>query len=142
MAERLFRAIGREDLIDDPRFRTNADRVRNNDELDPIVAGFMASRPREEILEFFERADITVGPVSDVADLVEDPLVRERAVLASYPDADMGTLPMHAPGARLSRTPARMRRPAPMLGEHNAEIYGELGLDSAALARHADDGVI
>ncbi len=142
MAERLLRAIGRPELIDDPRFVTNADRVRNNDALDPVVAEFMASRPREAILAFFEEADVTVGPVSDVADLVADPLVREREVLALYPDEEMGTLPMHAPGARLSATPARIRRPAPALGEHNAEIFGELGLDAQTLAAYGEEGIV
>jgi len=142
MVERLLRAMDREDLLDDPRFRTNTDRVRNNDALDPIVAAFMAERTQAENLALFEQAGVTVGPVADIAQIVEDPMVRERAVLVDLPDAEMGRLPMHNVAARLSRTPGRIRTPAPDLGQHNAEIYGGLGLDAAEIARLAEQGVI
>lgn len=142
MVERLLRAMDRVDLLDDPRFRTNTDRVRNNDALDPIVAAFMAERTQAENLALFEQAGVTVGPVADIAQIVEDPMVRERAVLVDLPDAEMGRLPMHNVAARLSRTPGQIRTPAPDLGQHNAEIYGGLGLDATAIARLADQGVI
>lgn len=142
MAERLFRAIGRPDLIDDPRFRANADRVANNDELDPIVAAFMASHTQAEILAHFAAADVTVGPVADIAQIVDDPMVRAREVITCLPDDEMGCLPMHNVAARLSATPGRIRRPAPNLGQHNAEIYGGIGVDAAALERLHQEGVI
>ncbi|MDP6346650.1 MAG: CoA transferase [Alphaproteobacteria bacterium] len=142
MAERLLRTIGREELIDDPRFRSNADRVRNNDELDPIVAEFMARRSQAEVLEIFQDAGVTVGPVHDTAGMLADPLVRERAVMVRLPDDEMDGLPMHNIAARLSATPGLIRRPAPALGEHNAEILGQLGLGDGDLAALAKEGVI
>ena len=63
-------------------------------------------------------------------------------MLASYPDAEMGSLPMHRPGARLSATPARMRTAAPALGEHNAHYFGSLGVGGDELERLARQGVI
>jgi crotonobetainyl-CoA:carnitine CoA-transferase CaiB-like acyl-CoA transferase len=142
MAERLFRVIGREDLITDPRFLTNADRIRNNDVLDAIIAGFMRQRTRRENLDLFEAAGVTVGPVCDAADLARDRYVIERESLVVLPDEDMGELPMHNVVGRLSRTAGAIRTPAPGLGEHTAEILAGLGLDEAALARLRHDGVI
>ncbi len=142
MAERLFRAIGREDLIDNPKFRTNADRVANNDELDAIVAGYMARHTQAENLAHFERAGVTVGPVCDVSELVDHPFVQGREVLVTYPDEEMGRLPMHNVVPRLSETPGVIRRPAPGLGEHNREILAELGLTESDLDRLAREGAL
>jgi crotonobetainyl-CoA:carnitine CoA-transferase CaiB-like acyl-CoA transferase len=142
MAERLFRSIGRPDLIDDPRFLTNADRVANNDELDPIVAEFMARHTQAECLAHFDAAGVTVGPVQDMVQILEDPMVLEREVLLHMQDAEMGSLPMHNVPARLSETPGRIRRPAPDLGQHNEEIYAEVGLSADDLAGLSERGVI
>lgn len=133
MAERLLKTIGRAELIDDPRFRHNADRVDNNDLLDPIVAGFMAAHTQEEALEIFEKAGVTVGPVCDIAQIVEHPYIRGRQALIDLPDAEMGVLPMHNVTPRLSATPGALRSPAPQLGEHNRELLGELGYDEQDL---------
>jgi len=134
MAERLFRTIGRPELIEDPCFRTNADRVANGDAIDAIVGGFMADHTRDEALALFEAAGVTVGPVCDIADLVQHPFIRGRGVLSDYPDSEMGRLPMHGAVPRLSATPGRIRREAPALGADNDAIYGALGLDAAARA--------
>jgi crotonobetainyl-CoA:carnitine CoA-transferase CaiB-like acyl-CoA transferase len=142
MVDRLFKAIGREDMLEDPRFKTNADRVANNDIIDPIVADFMASRSQAEILAHFEAADVTVGPVSDMSQIMQDPMVQARGVLAEFPDDEMGQLPMHNVAAHMSRTPGQIRRPAPALGEHNDEIYGALGVSGSELSRLREEGVI
>lgn len=142
MAERLFRAIDRPDLVDDPRYRTNSDRLRHNDELDAIVGAFMAERTQAENVAHFEAAGVTVGPVLEVGQIADDPMVRARGVIANYPDDELGQIAMHSVAAHLSETPGRMRRPAPDLGQHNAEIYGELGLDDAALRRLAQMEII
>jgi crotonobetainyl-CoA:carnitine CoA-transferase CaiB-like acyl-CoA transferase len=142
MAERLFRAIGRPDLLDDPRFRTNADRLRHRDEIEAIVAAFIAERTKAEALAFFERAEVTVGPVCDEADLAADPYVAEREVLVELPDALAGRLPMHNVVPRLSATPGALRRPAPKLGEHNAEILRALGCSDDQIVRLTSAGVL
>ncbi len=129
MAERTFRAIGRPDLVDDPRYQTNADRVQRAEELDAIIGAFVAARTQAENVEFFEKAEVTIGPIYDITQIVEDPHVIERELLADYPDADMERFPMHAVVPRLSRTPGSIRTPAPRLGEHNRELLTELGFD-------------
>jgi formyl-CoA transferase len=112
MATRCLVAIGRPDLVDDPRFRTNADRVKHAEELDAIIGAFIAERTQEENVAFFEKAEVTIGPIYDITQILEDPHVIERELLADYPDADMGSFPMHHVVPRLSGTPATIRTPA------------------------------
>ena len=142
MAERLFRVMGREDLITDPRFATNTDRIRNGAEIDAIVADFMRQRTQAENLELFDRVGVTVGPVCDVSDLISHPFVCEREAIVELPDGETGTLPMHNVTPRLSRTPGSIRSPAPELGQHNAEVYESLGLATKAQADLKSRGVI
>jgi formyl-CoA transferase len=142
MSERLMRTIGRPELIDDPRFRTNTDRVANNDELDSIIAAFMAERDQAEILRICDEAGVTVGPVRDAGDLSDDDYMREREVLIEVPDADLGSIPMHNISPRLSETPGALRRPAPELGQHTDEVLATLGLSGDALAVLRDEGII
>jgi crotonobetainyl-CoA:carnitine CoA-transferase CaiB-like acyl-CoA transferase len=137
MAERLFRAIGRAGLIDDPRFATNDARVANREVLDAIVGGFIAERTQAENLALFEAADVTVGPVCSIDDLLGHPYVVGREAIVELDDPDLGNLPMHNIVPRLSRTPGTFRRAAPRVGEHTEEILHELddGADGAAIDR-------
>ncbi len=141
MAERLFRAIGRPELSDDPRYATNAGRLRHADELDAIIGGFIAQRTQAENVAYFERAEVTIGPVYDIAQILEDPHVIERELIADYPDPDMGEFPMHHVVPRLSGTPGAIRAPAPTLGEHNRALLAEVGVDAAAYKKLVAAGV-
>jgi crotonobetainyl-CoA:carnitine CoA-transferase CaiB-like acyl-CoA transferase len=129
IAERVYRAIGREDMITDPRFRTNADRVRNGEEAEAPIREFIGSRTLAESLAVFERAEVTAAPVYDIDQFIADPHVKARNIVVELPDADVGSIPMHAVVPRLSETPGAIRAPAPTLGEHNEEILGHLGLN-------------
>ena len=142
MAERLFRAIGREDMIIDPRFRTNTDRVRNAEACEAPIVAFIGARSLAENMEIFESAEVTASPVYDIDQFMADPHVIAREILVDLPDEQMGRLPIHNIIPRLSATPGRLRRPAPGLGEHTAEILGVLGLDHGALDGLAREGVI
>jgi len=125
-AERLFRVIGREDMITDPRFESNSARLRHVEEVDRIVGGFIRSQTLAENLELFDREEITVGPVYDSSDLAHDDYIIEREALVEYEDPEVGFIPMHAVTARMSATPGAMRRPAPAVGEHTREIFEPL----------------
>ena len=142
MTERLFRSIGRADLIADPRFRTNAERVKHAAELDAILGGFIVERTQAENVAFFEQAEVTIGPIFDITQILEDPHVIERELIADYPDPDMGTFPMHHVVPRLSRTPGAVRTPAPKLGEHNRALLDELGIDAARYTELLATGVV
>jgi crotonobetainyl-CoA:carnitine CoA-transferase CaiB-like acyl-CoA transferase len=142
MAERVFRAIGRPDMIDDPRFRTNADRVRNADACEAPLRDFIRARTLAEALAVFERAEVTAAPVYDIEQFLADPHVQARAIVTDLPDDEMGSVPMHAVVPRLSGTPGDIRTPAPALGEHTRQILGALGLTDQDLAKLREKKVI
>ena len=141
MAERVFRSIGRADLIDHPRYRSNADRVQHAEELDAIIGGFVAQRTQAENVAFFEQAEVTIGPIYDISQILEDPHVIDRDLIADYPDSDMGAFPMHHVVPRFLGTPGAIRTPAPRLGEHNRALLAEIGVDELAYAQLLASGV-
>lgn len=142
MAERVFRAIGKPEMIDDPRFRTNTDRVRNIDECDGAVEDFIAARTLAENMEIFEAAEVTANPVYEIDQLIDDPHVQERGVLIEVPDEEAGSVLMHNIIPRLSETPGRLRTPAPALGEHTRSVLESIGCDPARIDALAADNVI
>jgi crotonobetainyl-CoA:carnitine CoA-transferase CaiB-like acyl-CoA transferase len=142
MAERTLRAVGRPELIDDPRYRTNTERVRNANELDAIIGAFVAGRTQAENVAFFEQAEVTIGPIYDVSQILEDPHFAEREILADYPDDDMGAFPMHHVVPRLLGTPGAIRSPAPRLGQHNRELLAVLGFDEAGYGEMVSGGIV
>jgi len=126
MAMRIFDTIGRSELKADPRFCTNDVRVLHRDELDAIIGAFILGRTQEQNLAIFEAAGVTVGPVCSVADLIDHPFIKGRQAIIEVEDRDLGSVPMHNILPRLSQSPGGFRRPAPILGEHTAEILAEL----------------
>jgi formyl-CoA transferase len=142
MAERTFRAIGRADLAGDPRYRTNAERVKNAAELDAIIGAFVAARTQAENVAFFEKAEVTSGPIYDAAQILEDPHFIERELLADYPDEEMGAFPMHHVVPRLLGTPGAIRSPAPGLGQHNRDLLSELGISASRYKALLRTGIV
>jgi formyl-CoA transferase len=142
MTEKLFRAIGRDDLNQDPRFSTNSERVKRRAEVDGIVGGFIKQRPLADAIDFFEQAGVTAAPVYDIGQFLEDPHVQERGIVVEAPDADMGEVPMHAVVPRLSGTPGRLRTPAPAIGQDNHEVFSRIGYSDARIRTLAEKGVI
>lgn len=131
IAERIFKTIGRPDMISDPRFANNTARVAHRTELDQILGGWFAERTGEQALSVMRQAGATVAPVYDVSHIAKDPHFNAREVFLPVQDADYETLLMHNMVPRLSQTPGVWRRPAPRLGEHTAEIYAEFNLDAS-----------
>jgi crotonobetainyl-CoA:carnitine CoA-transferase CaiB-like acyl-CoA transferase len=142
MAERVFRLVGREDMMHDPRFKDNSSRVKHRAEVDAAVGGWVATQTREEALKAFAEAEVTAAPVYDVDELIDDPHVVERGIFEMLPDAELGWVQMHAPVPRLSATPAGYRRPAPRIGEHTWEVLRELSFDEATIASWRDAKVV
>ena len=142
MAERTLRAIGCADLVSDPRYKTNAARVKHAAELDAIIGSFIAERTQAGNVAFFEKAEVTIGPIYDIAQIIEDPHILERELLADYPDAEMGQFPMHHVVPRMLGTPGSIRTPAPRLGEHNRKLLAELKIDEIQYRKFLQAGVV
>ena len=142
MAERVFRAIGRPEMIDDPRFRTNTDRVRNIDECDGAVAEFIAARTLDENMAIFQAAEVTATPVYEIDQLIADEHVQARGIIVEAPDDEAGSVLMHNVIPRLSHTPGKLRYPAPTLGQHSRAVLGAVGYSSERIAALAADGVV
>lgn len=141
--ERLPPAIGRPDLLDDPRFRTNRDRVQHNDELDPIIVEWFASLPYSEAKARLDEYGCPASLIYSIKDIFDDPHYQDREAIVEVRHPTMGTLKMPGIVPKFSRTPGRVAFAGPELGEHNHEVYGELlGLSEERLRELQQDGAI
>ena len=142
-AEAMFKALGLERLLADPRFATNDARIANGEAVDEALAEAIGRRSREEIVRLFETEGLTAAPVYDIADIMEDPHFKARRTFVEVPDPQLGTVTMSAPTPRLSDTPGTIRWAGPALGADNREVFAdELGLSDVELDRLKADGII
>ncbi|HEY7131744.1 MAG TPA: CaiB/BaiF CoA-transferase family protein [Candidatus Limnocylindrales bacterium] len=137
---RFCRALGLPALADDPRFATNGDRVANRGELIATLADRFAEQGSEHWLAALAAADVPAGPINDIAQAFASPWAAGRTVELRHPV--LGATTQVAPPFELSRTPASVRTPPPLLGEQSAEILAELGYDAEAVERLRASGVI
>ena len=142
MAERLFRTIGRADMVADPAYRTNAERVKHRVEVDAIIGAWIGARTLETAIAELDAADVTAAPVYDQPHFLDDPHVQARGIIVEAPDDELGTALHHAPVPRLSGTPGALRNQAPALGQHNDAEYSRIGYDSARIRALRDAGAI
>ena len=143
IAMRVFDAIDRPDLKDDPRFETNAKRLENIEELDAIIEGWMDDHTREEVLGAFEEADATIAPIYNVADILDDEHYQARNAVVSIADDQLGEARVQDAFPRFSETPGRVDYLGPELGAHNDAVYGgRLGYDADTLEELDAEGVI
>ena len=132
---RLARAIGHEELLADPRFRTLADRAANGDAINRIVGEWCREHTVEEIESIMLAAQVPFTRAFSIADIAADPHYAAREDITTVDDPTIGPVRMQAVYPRFSATPGRVERGAPRLGEHNDEVYrGLLGLGDAELA--------
>lgn len=142
VAERVMRLVGRPDVITEPWFATGHGRAAHADELDAAVGRWIAERSLDEVVSAFEQAEAAVAPIYDVADVLADPQYQALQSIVTVADPELGPLKMQNVLFRLSDTPGRIRTTGPRLGEHNAEVFGRLGIDAEGLADLARQGVI
>lgn len=137
------RAIGRSDLIGDPRFSGNDQRVRHAAELNGIFAAWCADRTLEEVLAAFASAQGTIAPIYSIDMIAADEQARARDMITRVPDRDFGSVAMANVVPRFAVDPARIRHSAGDLGQDNREVFQDwLGLTEQQIERLADDGVI
>ena len=128
MWEKLALTIGSSDLIKDPRFLTNSDRLNNQDDLDKPISKFIKKYSREEVLNIFSKEGITVGPVLDISEIIEHPYIQDREVLIDHYNKEYGNVLMHQAFPRLSKTPGKIRHSAPSLGGDTDLVLKEIGI--------------
>lgn len=126
LALRVFHAIGRVDLVDDADFSDPQRRLARAAEVDAVVADWVAGKTLSEAMAVFEACEVAAAPVYDIADLVGDEQLAHREVFISVPDGELGPMTVQAPVPRFSATSGTVGHLGPRLGEHNAEVYGEL----------------
>lgn len=141
--ENVMDAIGHEELIDDPRFETNADRLDNVEELDAIIEDWTSQRPTDEVIEVMEASDAIVGPIYDMADIFEDAHYQARDNIVSVEDPDLGEVKTQGIVPKYSETPGEVSHLGPSPGEHNEEVYlKEMRIDEEEYERLSEEGVI
>jgi len=140
---RLARAMGRADLVQDPRYATLADRARHGDELNAVVAAWCREHTAEEIERILVAAEVPVSRAFSIRDIFADPHYAARGDIVEVDDPTIGPVKMQGVYPRFSRTPGSIRRGAPRLGEHNREVYGGVvGLGDEELEALEREGVI
>ncbi|MBY6166973.1 CaiB/BaiF CoA transferase family protein [Pseudooceanicola nitratireducens] len=137
-----MRAIGRADLIDDPRFTGNRNRLKHRDELDAIFADYMSSHTLDETLADFQREGGAIGPIYSAEQIFNDPQVQARDVVTAVKDDDFGTVRMQNVVPRLTRNPGQIRWSAKDLGADTDAILTDLGFDVAQIATLRENGII
>lgn len=142
VAERVMRLVGHPEVIDAPWFKSGRERAAHAEVLDGYVAEWILRRDLETVVLAFEAAEAAVAPIYDVAQLMADPQYRALNSITSVDHPQLGPLKMQNVMFRLSETPGTIRWPGRALGEDNARIYGDLGLDSDAIDRLRQRGVI
>lgn len=131
---RLCRAMGREAMATDPLFDTNVHRTENLVALDAIVAGWCRSLPFAELAQRLAREEVPFTKVYSIADVQEDAHLRARGAFIEMQDAKLGAIPAPAAVPRFVGRHGAVPAVGPETGQHNADVYGALGLSAADLA--------
>ena len=139
---RLMLAIGRTDLAEDPQLMRNDGRVPRTAEIDDAIGAWCATQTIDSALENLRAADVPVGKIYSVRDMMSDPQFLARGMFEQHVFADGTPVKMPAITPKLSVTPGETKWLGPRLGEHNAEILGSLGYDAATVAKLRADGII
>jgi len=143
IAGRLFRAVGRPELADNPDYVDPLRRRARALEVDELVAGWIRGRSLAEAMKVFEAAEVAAAPVYDAQQLRADEHLRARGSFVEVEDADLGPVTVQAPVAVLSDTPGRVEHLGRALGADNDAVYGGLlGLSPERIAALRADGVI
>ena len=139
---RLGPAIGLPALSTDPRFAANGDRVEHRDQLIPILAERFAARSSDEWLQVLDAAGIPAGPILDLPAAFSSPQAEALGARVPLRHPVLGAVDQVGIPFELASTPATIRLPPPMLGEHTDEILGDLGYDPAAIGRLRAAGAV
>ncbi len=124
---RFCEAVGRDEWIEEPRYRTNADRLVHREQLVPHIEEILRRWSTAEWIEMFAAVEVPCGRIRSVPEALDSPEARARGMIVEVEGADGGPLPLLGPAVRMSASPARVRRRPPGLGEHTGEVLAQLG---------------
>jgi crotonobetainyl-CoA:carnitine CoA-transferase CaiB-like acyl-CoA transferase len=143
IVRRVYRAIGRPELAEDPDYVEPVRRQERALEVDKLVAEWVAERSLDEAMKVFEVAEVTAAPVYDAQLLLADEHLRARGFFVDVDDPDLGSVTVQAPVARMSATPARINHLGRGIGADNEAVYGQLlGVSTERLSELRAVGVI
>jgi crotonobetainyl-CoA:carnitine CoA-transferase CaiB-like acyl-CoA transferase len=140
--ERIVKVIGRPELAEDARFRTNGDRMKNLAALTPLIAERLRSRLSAEWILDFEAVGVPAGPVNKIGEMLGDPQVAARAMVLEVDHPRAGRVKTLGTPIKFSATPGEVTRAAPVLGEHTREVLEGLGYAPAEIDRLRDEGAV
>ncbi|MQA87646.1 MAG: CoA transferase [Streptosporangiales bacterium] len=139
--ERLTQVAGRPELVDDPRFKQGADRIKNYQALHEELSKVFRTRAREEWLTLLEQHDVPSAPIYNVAETLADPQVRHIGMVKAFGQGERA-LDLVGSAASFSENSDETGLPPPNVGEHNGEIFGALGYTDEELERMRGEGAI
>jgi crotonobetainyl-CoA:carnitine CoA-transferase CaiB-like acyl-CoA transferase len=139
---RFCQAAGREDLIDDPRFARNGNRIANRGELEPVLVEILAAHSADEWAAIMDRAGVPCSPINTIDKVLALPQVLQQKLVVDLPREDIPAFRMPGIAIKLSETPGTARLPPPRLGEHTDAVLGELGYGAVEVTRLRAGGVV
>lgn len=143
IAQRVFDIIGRPEMASDPRYSTNAARLKHREEVDAAISAWMSRHTKEEVMAAFDVGEGAIAPVFSIEDLMHDPHLAKRRSIVDVPDEELGSVRMQGIFPLLSRTPGRVAWAGPQLGQHTEEILaGRLGFSSEEIETLRSRGAI
>lgn len=140
---KVAQIIGQPEVLLDPRFATLEARLEHIEEGEDLVRKWMATKTADEVVALMDKAEVPCAKVASIDELVTNPQIKHRGMVVEMDHPTVGQVPMQGLTIKFSHTPKRIRRPAPLLGQHNQEVYGRwLGLTSGQVAELQGEGVI
>ena len=140
--DRLAKAMGREDMLTDPRFHTNKQRLKNDADVQVIVTEWIRGFTQRELLEKSDSFGVPISPIYTIEDIFNDPHYQARENIVEVEHPRLGKIKVPGVVPKFSKTPGAIRHRAPELGEHNNAILGELGFSAEKINELKEKGVI
>jgi crotonobetainyl-CoA:carnitine CoA-transferase CaiB-like acyl-CoA transferase len=142
IVQRLLKVMGRDDLLDDERFANNAARVTHMEFIDALISQWSSALDLDTCLDLLNENGIPAGPIYSIEDIFRDAQYQARDMILDVAHPDFGTLKVPGIVPKLSKTPGGVQWLGPRLGEHNLEVFRQIGLTDLQIEQLAARGVI